>query len=66
MLADGVYLWRASPQRAPTLHSSGAIFVFADQHAKKIPAQITSGNGSEYSGNYQGFYEGVVLKWNEY
>ena len=66
VLADGVYLWRASPQHAPTLHSSGAVFVFADGHAKKIPAHITSGNGSGYAGDYQGFYEGVVLKWNEY
>jgi len=66
ILVDGVYLWRASAQRAPTLHSTGAVFVFADLHAKKVPAQITNGSGSGYSGNYQGFYEGVVLQWNEY
>ena len=66
VLVDGAYLWQASAQHAPTLHSSGAVFVFADLHAKKIPAYLTSGSGSQYSGDYQGFYEGVVLKSDQY
>ena len=35
---------------------------FADSHAKWMPAQITSGDGQGYAGDYTGVYPGAVLK----
>ena len=62
ILEDNSYLWQASPQYAPTIHGQGAIFGFADSHAKWMPAQITSGDGQGYAGDYTGVYPGAVLK----
>jgi prepilin-type N-terminal cleavage/methylation domain-containing protein/prepilin-type processing-associated H-X9-DG protein len=63
VLEGDTYLWEASRKHAPTVHGLGATFAFADSHATWMPAQINSGSGRGYQGDYSGVYPGAVLKW---
>lgn len=57
------YLWRASPQWGVSVHNEGAVFVYADGHAKWQRATNSSGSGSGHRGDYSGAYVGVVLRY---
>jgi len=61
ILVEGTYRWEASATRAPTLHNDGAVFAYADSHAKWSRPTIQSGSGWRYSGDYRGFYSRAVL-----
>ncbi|MFQ6133388.1 MAG: type II secretion system protein [Armatimonadota bacterium] len=61
VLVQGTFRWEASSSRAPNLHNDGAVFAYADGHAKWARPTIQSGSGWGYGGDYQGFYGRAML-----